>query len=261
MDDARVPYDPIDLDATHALLQDMRLRGAIVWYRPEGDFDGEGYRQVFTYQYKPNAWWRLYVTWPEVFVSQGRSELLPERRRRLDIHWTDTVLSRDDEIDLIQVDSRTANHYRLLWTKKATMRNAANCWLLIVAGRVTGVVCLNDQPQMGLHDLIPLFADAACTWTRYKRLGRLVLMCILTDEFMGRIRDQRMVDYRGFTTVAYSNKPVSMKYRGLFDLAKRDDGSDSNCKYALKYHASKMQAATIRDAYHLWLKRYGDQIK
>ncbi len=51
-----------------------------------------------------------------------------------------------------------------------------------------------------------------------------------------------------------------MKYRGLFDLVKRDEDESGRHKFALRYQARQMRYKTLKDAYKAWLKKYGKDV-
>lgn len=93
--------------------------------------------------------------------------------------------------------------------------------------------------------------------TNYRRLGRLILYAVLTDEFLRMVNDRSLWEHTGFTTVAYTDAPVSMKYRGLFELANRKDGAVSGTKNALVYRSKRMVAETIQGGFERWYDKHG----
>jgi hypothetical protein len=84
-----------------------------------------------------------------------------------------------------------------------------------------------------------------------------VLYILLTNEVLQRVNRKTLWDHIGYTTKVYTDDPVSMKYRGLFDLAKRKKGK--HLAYELTYSTKKMVGSTIQEAYIRWWDRYGDQ--
>lgn len=90
------------------------------------------------------------------------------------------------------------------------------------------------------------------------KLSKLVLYCILSKE-MQLICD-RFIKKRVKTvsTTAISINPVSMKYRGLFDLVNtkvvKNKGS-SDKKYVLTYTAKPGQW-TLKEGYEIWRQKY-----
>ena len=85
-----------------------------------------------------------------------------------------------------------------------------------------------------------------------KRLAKLVLMCLLSQEIK-QVLDYKYIDRMGYAvTTAFSQHPVSMKYRGIFKLHKRIEKENG---YALNYYApfAQYQLSEVLD---LWAKKY-----
>jgi hypothetical protein len=59
------------------------------------------------------------------------------------------------------------------------------------------------------------------------RLARLVLMCLLSKEVKKVLSRFNRMDTENVFTIAYTKKPVSMKYRGLYDKVKERCTSNS----------------------------------
>lgn len=69
--------------------------------------------------------------------------------------------------------------------------------------------------------IIFLMADFPVSGTKYKRLSKLIAMLTVSGETrqsLERIRLQRVV---GLTTAVFTDRPVSMKYRGVMNLDSR----------------------------------------
>jgi hypothetical protein len=98
-----------------------------------------------------------------------------------------------------------------------------------------------------------MMSDFAVSPTDYPRLSKLVLYAVLSTEarmLMQRFSNRRV---RSLVTTAFSQKPVSMKYRGLFTLLNRKETDDG---YALNY-AADVGKWTLSEGYALWRKKHG----
>lgn len=85
------------------------------------------------------------------------------------------------------------------------------------------------------------------------RLAKLVLLCILSRD-VKRLLDGRLLQYHAFVgTTAFAQKPVSMKYRGVFKLHSRKPGKESG--FALNYLAP-FGAHSLQEALEIWRKKY-----
>lgn len=87
-----------------------------------------------------------------------------------------------------------------------------------------------------------------------KRLAKLVLLLSQTKEVKSLIDEKLKDGFRFIVTTAFSKNPVSMKYRGIYDLHKRIDDKESG-GYRLNYFA-QMGLYSLEEAFALWLKKY-----
>ena len=99
--------------------------------------------------------------------------------------------------------------------------------------------------------MIYLMCDLAVA-SQERRLAKLILLCLLSRE-VKEVLDLRYVeDFGWIITTAFSAHPVSMKYRGIFNLHKRvaKDGG-----FALNYFAP-LGDWTLEEALRKWRKKY-----
>lgn len=82
-----------------------------------------------------------------------------------------------------------------------------------------------------------------------KRLSKLLLMLLKTRDIRKIIARATMNYYDALKTTVYTKEPVSMKYRGVFKLDRRDEGK-------LMYVADFTQQ-TLEEAYRDWYKKFG----
>jgi hypothetical protein len=139
-----------------------------------------------------------------------------------------------------------------------------------VAGRNDGIGVLIDGKLVGVFafrvgyavpgaaaDTMYLLTDFAVAPTDYPRLSKLVLYAALSRE--AQLIAERMARrrIRYIFTTAFSNNPVSMKYRGLFDLNNRKETPEATYHYALNYVAAAGQWS-LAAGYAEWRKKHGD---
>jgi hypothetical protein len=144
--------------------------------------------------------------------------------------------------------------------------------MLSVAVLVDGVLvgAFAFAPGKYLEDVY-LLSDFPVAPVRYKRLAKLVCIAALSRE--ARLLAERMLSHRCATmsTTAFTNNAVSMKYRGLFTLAKRTKtdvaskdwaaelGGELNSYYRreweLKYDAP-MGQWTLDEGMAMWVDKH-----
>ena len=85
-----------------------------------------------------------------------------------------------------------------------------------------------------------------------KHLSKLLIRMLLSVDAQRRITRRFFTDYRGIQTSVYTAKPVSMKYRGVFDLLERDEKAHK-LTYVGWFNGRKAE-----DIYReWWQKEYG----
>jgi hypothetical protein len=94
-----------------------------------------------------------------------------------------------------------------------------------------------------------LYIQCDFALSRERRLSKLIAM-LATSEAATRIYDRRFVNrIRRLNTTAFTDKPVSMKYRGVMELKSRKPGF-------LNYTAA-VRPATTEEVYRDWYRRFG----
>lgn len=133
---------------------------------------------------------------------------------------------------------------------------------VLVDGVIIGSFALMQQNALANFDKyiqtpsVYLLSDFPVSNSKYKKLAKLVLYAALSKEV--KLVCERMSRKRVYSivTTAFTNRPVSMKYRGLFDLFTRKDNEKTNEKYELNYGALLGQWS-LQEGYELWQKKHG----
>lgn len=184
--------------------------------------------------------------------------LLKYQRGRYKVMGPEVELTGNEVASITPIVGKMANYYRIMWTKKAKMVDMGTPYGMFLDDMLIGVIRVGSGQSFGM-DFALVVSDATPMHTLYKKLSRLPLYGILTDEFLARVNADSVWEHNGFTTVAVSNEPVSMKYRGLFDLAERSENDSNEYKWKLTYRQRRMFNPTVQKAYEEWFKRYGKE--
>jgi hypothetical protein len=121
------------------------------------------------------------------------------------------------------------------------------------AGRIIGVFAIG-RPKYDPHTTY-LLSDFPVAPTRYKHLAKLVLLAATSREAQLLIQRSQSRRFTGIETTAFSQHPVSMKYRGLFRLAKRSESPDPQFAYQLHY-TRQLGDHSLTDAWATWSSRW-----
>jgi hypothetical protein len=227
------------------------------------DYDRDepvGYEIVYKYEYKDNTFFKLFVNYNSDSRFVGRRDGMKEKAPNYPIITYEDVITEESKIEVVSVKAEVANHYRLLWVKKATMTGGGCNFLVLIDGKVSGVLTLTEGTKLGT-DLISIFSDPAATTSRYERLGKLILYICCSREVISRMNDTYLWEHTGFTTRVFTNNPVSMKYRGLFTLKERKKATTGNYENALIYQNRENIFSSLEEALKVWLKKEGKKVR
>lgn len=170
------------------------------------------------------------------------------------------ILMPDEEIPLgaaisfEATDISTVNHYRNMYlSKKVEPGTGDPCFLAFAGEKLFGFLIFTTYSRRGSDTTgeIYLLSDFVVPSTRYRRLAKLLLMAVKCREVKQMLSERALRDYKTILTTAFTDKPVSMKYRGVFDLAKRGDGF-------LNYRAA-FDETSLTEVLSLWMKKHAKQ--
>ncbi|GAA2351117.1 hypothetical protein SVIO_040200 [Streptomyces violaceusniger] len=115
-------------------------------------------------------------------------------------------------------------------------------------------------PSSYTPDEAYLLSDFAVAPTDYPRLSKLIVLAATSTE--AQLLCQRAFSrrIRAVSTTAFSNNPVSMKYRGLLRLTKRGPSNEEGWQYQLQYQGV-MGEHSLAEALEKWAKRWGARTK
>jgi hypothetical protein len=177
-----------------------------------------------------------------VLKQQRRSQFVPFAR-----------LSDQDEIKpasqltIVPTSNAVVNYYRDVYLSKGVGIPADGEAPFAVAmdGKVFGFLIF--ARMQGRGDVY-LLADFVVNSIRYRRLAKLLLLVIQTREIRRMMQEKLLAELPTCTTMVFTDKPVSMKYRGLFKLARRDQGK--------LVYSTEMGIRNLKEVIPLWLKKY-----
>jgi hypothetical protein len=180
-----------------------------------------------------------------IFRKKINEKIFPYR-----ILLSEEEIPDDAKVEILQVDISTINHHRNTFLSKKVQPGSGDpCFLLFAGDRVFGFLIFQTYSRKGgPSDEIYLLSDFVVPSTRYNRLSKLLLMAVKCREVRQTLNEKTIRDYRSILTTAFTDKPVSMKYRGVFELAKRGKGF-------LNYRAD-FEDASLKEVVALWKKHY-----
>jgi hypothetical protein len=83
--------------------------------------------------------------------------------------------------------------------------------------------------------------------------SKLNLYAVLSEEVRKLVREKFLCEIHTIVTTAFSRKPASMKYRGLFDVLSRKETSTG---YSINY-VSQAGQWSLKDGLIRWYDKHG----
>lgn len=161
-------------------------------------------------------------------------------------------ITEKSRITFIITDNKSLNYYKNLFLKKG-IDYAGGISPLIVCldGYVFGFL-LFDEIQYGRDREksirgIYLLSDFVIN-SPINKISKLLLLTTKTKELQKLFREKFIQSFDFILTTAFTDKPVSMKYRGVYDLMKRGKGF-------LQYTTS-CGTITAEEAVKTWIRKY-----
>jgi hypothetical protein len=121
-------------------------------------------------------------------------------------------------------------------------------YLVLLDGKLAGGF-IYARDRWDPADSIYLLSDFCIAHER--RMAKLIAMLAVSSETIGAWCKRFVVRPRFVRTTAFTDQPVSMKYRGIYELASRKPGQ-------LNYQA-EIQGRRAKAIYLEWLGRFGTE--
>lgn len=176
----------------------------------------------------------------------------------------DYKLTGDIKIKKLTVDQFIENKALYLSMRVASTANPNAMFGLYDGDRCFGFFGFASGYMFGCPNgyegpSIYLMCDFAVAPTCEKHLSKLVLMCILSKEVQMIAERMTSKQINLIHTNVFSKNPVSMKYRGIFELAlgtvQEKDENGKPTLYDLSYVAKPGQW-TLQEGYKIWRQKY-----
>lgn len=151
------------------------------------------------------------------------------------------------KISIIPTTNNVINYFRNLYLKKGIdYVNGDACFLVFVDKKLFGflIFVLNRFQTADIY----LLSDFVIPIASYPRLSKLLLLISRSDRVQDYLQQKYLKQICTILTTAFTDKPVSMKYRGIYKLHSRKEGR-------LNYIA-ETGSFKLKDIISLWLKKY-----
>jgi hypothetical protein len=177
-----------------------------------------------------------------VMKQQRHAEFVPFSRLS-----DEDEITPESKLTITPTINRVVNYYRDVYLSKGVGIPADGEVPLVAAvdGKVFGFLIYSRMQGGGDVYLLADFVVNSC---RYRRLAKLLLLVTQTREVQRLLEEKFLLEIPKCRTMVFTDKPVSMKYRGLYQLARRDPGK-------LVYETD-MGILDLSEVIPLWLKKF-----
>lgn len=157
------------------------------------------------------------------------------------------ALTDKSEVDIAAIDNGRFNFLRNKYLAKGIqfVDGMAN-FLVVIDGCVAGGFSIS---RMNTGDRNRLYLLSDFSIRRERRLAKLIAMIAATKQAVRPFELKMMVKTQALVTTVFTDKPVSMKYRGIYELIARKPGF-------LQYQRN-ISELSPQEIYSEWLKKHG----
>jgi hypothetical protein len=184
-----------------------------------------------------------------MYASGGPLRLSTPHQNLGAVPWpprTDAVV---EPIQVVPIDCRMMNTLRSEYLATAiSTSDAPKNYAVLSGGRLVGAFSLALPSSIGIKCDLYLLSDFAVRPTPHRRLSKLILACAVSREVRDDLEQWRCGRVETIATTAFTDKPVSMKYRGLFDVHSRAEGRVNYLGPAGRW--------SLREGYLWWQKNH-----
>ncbi len=187
---------------------------------------------------------------PVYVFSQGRSSLRRDSRRIQPFKYTPVdpdSLTEHSKVEIAQIDSARMSFLKTIYLAKGIkfVTGLADFLVLLddkVAGGFTYTQSKFGDKLTGVY----LLSDFALNGRR--RLAKLVALMATSKSIIDRLNRRWLTRITEVSTTAFTDKPVSMKYRGIYKIANRGPAHIN--------YISEVRDLTPQGIYDLWWRKY-----
>lgn len=164
----------------------------------------------------------------------------------------DYQITQESRIAFGKTDNNHLNYYKNLFLKKGIEYTTGMSPLFVfLDGYLFGFLLFDvirygmdqDKATQGVYMLSDFVINSPIG-----KLSKLLILATKTRKLQELLKEKFIQPAAFILTTAFTDKPVSMKYRGVYDLMKRGEGF-------LQY-TTKCGTITTEEAVKIWLKKY-----
>lgn len=187
---------------------------------------------------------------PVYVFSQGRSSLRRDSRKIQPFKYTPVdpeALTEHSRVEIAQIDSPRMSFLKTIYLAKGIkfVTGMAD-FLVLLDGRVAGGFTYTQSKFGDKLTGVYLLSDFALNGKR--RLAKLIALMATSKSIIDKLNRRWLTRITEVSTTAFTDKPVSMKYRSIYKIANRGPAHIN--------YFSEVRDLTPQGIYDLWWRKH-----
>ena len=159
-------------------------------------------------------------------------------------------ISQYSKVDIVQVDNNKIAFLKTIYLSKNIKFASGDInFLVFIDNMLTGGITISKTQYGDKYREIYILSDF--TICHEKKLAKLIAMIATSRGLINILNRKWLIDIEKIFTTAFTNKPVSMKYRGIFKIYNKKPGMIN--------YVSSVREGTPQDIFKEWWKKYGQK--
>ncbi|MEZ4376228.1 MAG: hypothetical protein R3B07_35820 [Polyangiaceae bacterium] len=184
-----------------------------------------------------------------LYTRSGRASVLRDAHASKPFRYQavePSQLTKDTRVELVPATSQQMNFLKDRFLAKGIAHSTGHLnFLVYLDGMLAGGFIYRRSTTDPMRELY-ILSDFSLS--RERRLSKLIAMLATSKDTL-RLAEQKYVTrFQSVVTTAFTTKPVSMKYRGIFELQKRGEGF-------LQYASAPRGPS--QEIYREWWRKHG----
>lgn len=232
-------WDPEDTESLIHSLLDENLSFAIVSDRRMETIEP---RIMFTGSNKP-----IYM-----YANDARSSLRRDAMKSQPFRYrliNASAITENSVVEIALLSTHQLNFLKNIYLAKGINHKAGMMnFGVLIDGMLVGAFIFS-MAQFGdkIHNIYML---SDFSTTRLRKISKLIPMLATSRDVIEHVNKRYIIDIKSVYTTAFTDKPISMKYRGVFTLAKRGEGF-------LNY-SSAVREQSPQEIFQTWYRKYAN---
>lgn len=187
-----------------------------------------------------------------MYANDARSSLRQEPKKSQPFRYrlVDTgAITETSKVEIALLNAQQLNFLKNIYLAKGINHKVGMLnFAVLVDGMLAGAFIFS-MAQYGdkIHNLYML---SDFSTSRQRKLSKLIPMLATSRSVINHVNRKYLIDIQSVNTTAFTKKPVSMKYRGIYQLAKRGEGF-------LNY-SSGVREQSPQEIFQEWYRKYAN---